>query len=195
MKALYLRVSTNEQNTARQQKEGFTIFEDKISGSVLFAERPSAKKLLIQVEKGNVTELHVHSIDRLGRNTLDIMQTIQNLTAQGVNVISEKEGLQTLINGKENPISKLMIGILGTLAEFELSRIKERQTEGIAEAKKRGVYLSNGGNKPTETKTEFLSKAKNKKCYNLIKQGNSLRTSAKLAEVSLGTASKISKMI
>lgn len=194
MKALYLRVSTTEQNTARQQKEGFTIFEDKISGSTLFAERPSAKKLLAQIDAGNITELHVHSIDRLGRNTLDIMQTIQNLTAQGVNVISEKEGLQTLINGKENPISKLMIGILGTLAEFELSRIKERQIEGIAEAKKRGVYKSNGG-KQTETKTEFLNKAKNKKCYNLIKQGNSLRTSAKLSEVSLGTASKISKMI
>jgi len=195
MKALYLRVSTNEQNTARQQKDGFTPFEDKVSGSTLFADRPAAKKLLAQIEAGNITELHVHSIDRLGRNTLDIMQTIQKLTAQGVNVISEKEGLQTLINGKENPISKLMIGILGTLAEFELDRIKERQTEGIAQAKKRGVYLSNGGNKPTETKEVFLSKAKNKKCYNLIKQGNSLRTSAKLAEVSLGTASKISKMI
>jgi len=195
MKALYLRVSTTEQNTARQQKEGFTIFEDKVSGSTLFADRPAAKKLLAQIEAGNVTELHVHSIDRLGRNTLDIMQTIQKLTAQGVNVISEKEGLQTLINGKENPIAKMMIGILATLATFELDRIKERQIEGIAEAKKRGVYLSNGGNKPTETKEVFLSKAKNKKCYNLIKQGNSLRTAAKLSEVSLGTASKISKMI
>ena len=76
--------------------------------------------------------MHVHSIDRLGRNTLDIMQTIQDFTSKGINVVSTKEGLQTLINGKENPIAKMMIGILGTLAEFELARGKERQAEGIA---------------------------------------------------------------
>lgn len=195
MKALYIRVSTTEQNTSRQQTEGIKTFIDKISGSIPFAERPSAKKLLAEIESGLINEVQVHSIDRLGRNTIDIMQTIQRLTSKGVNVVSKKEGLQTLIEGKENPIAKLMIGILGTLAEFELSRIKERQTEGIAQAKKRGTYSTNGGNKQTETKEEFLNKAKNKKCYNLIKQGNSLRSSAKLAEVSLGTASKINKFL
>ena len=139
MKAKYLRVSTLEQNLDRQQVNQFEgmIYPDKCSGSLNFNERPEAKKLLAN---NDITEVHVHSIDRLGRNTLDIMQTIQNFTSKGINVISEKEGLQTLINGKENPVAKLMIGILGTLAEFELTRIKERQAEGIAEGKKRGAY-------------------------------------------------------
>ena len=193
--AAYNRVSTEEQNPSRQEIKGVKNFTDKISGSISFAKRPEAKKLLAEIEKGNINEVHIHSIDRLGRDTLDIMTTIQDLTAKGVNVVSTKEGFQTLIDGKENPISKLMIGILGTLAEFELSRIKDRQTEGIAKAKARGTYKTNGGNKPTETKATFLSKSKNKKCYNLIKQGNSLRAAAKLSDVSLGTASKVNKML
>lgn len=191
----YNRVSTDEQNPSRQEIKGIKNFTDKISGSISFTKRPEAKKLLAEIEKGNINEVHIHSIDRLGRDTLDIMTTIQDLTAKGVNVVSTKEGFQTLIDGKENPISKLMIGILGTLAEFELSRIKDRQTEGIAKAKARGTYKTNGGNKPTETKATFLSKSKNKKCYKLIKQGNSLRAAAKLSDVSLGTASKVNKML
>ncbi len=196
MKAVaYNRVSTDEQNPSRQEIEGIKNFTDKISGSISFAKRPAAKKLLAEIEKGNINEVRISSIDRLGRNTLDIMQTIQDLTSKGVNVVSTKEGFQTLIDGKENPMAKLLIGILSTLAAFELDRIKERQTEGIAKAKARGTYKTNGGNKLTETKETFLSKSKNKKCYNLIKQGNSLRTAAKLSDVSLGTASKVNKLV
>jgi len=194
MKASYIRVSTTEQNIDRQTSNGINEYIDRISGSVPFAKRPKAMRLLKDIESGLINEVEVHSIDRLGRNTIDIMQTIQNLTAKGINVISKKEGLQTIIEGKENPIAKLMIGILGTLAEFELTRIKERQAEGIAKAKARGGYNSNGG-KPIESEEQFLNKSKNRKCYNLIKQGQSLRNSAKLAEVSLGTAQKINKLI
>jgi DNA invertase Pin-like site-specific DNA recombinase len=194
MKANYIRVSTPEQNTSRQESN-LKSYTDVCSGSIAFAERKEAKKLLKDINSGIVTEVHVHSICRLGRNTLDIMQTIQMLTDKGINVVSTKEGLQTLVNGKENPIAKMMIGILGTLAEFELSRIKERTAEGIAKAKARGTYKTNGGYKPIESTEQFLNKKANKKCYNLIMQGNSLRMSAKVSEVSLGTASKINKII
>ena len=113
-------------------------------------------------------------------------------TRQGVNIISQKEGLQTLLpDGTENPTSKLMIGILGTLAEFELSRIKERQAEGIAKAKARGVYKTNGGNRSKETKTKFLSKSKNALCLKELKRGNSVRRAALLSGVSLMTAHKV----
>ncbi len=114
MKVKYIRVSTTEQNTDRQSDFNGLTYIDKCSGSIAFKDRLEASKLLANTE---VTEVLVHSIDRLGRNTLDIMQTIQNFTNRGINVISEKEGLQTLINGKENPIAKMMIGILGTLAD------------------------------------------------------------------------------
>lgn len=153
-KVFYVRVSTTEQSTDRQIKVGVQIVQDKCSGSIAFAERLGGKQILAM---NDLKELHVHSIDRLGRNTLDIMQTIQTLTNRGVNVVSEKEGLQTLIDGKENPIAKLMIGILGTLAEFELSRIKERQAEGIAVAKRKGVYVGRAEGS-TEGFEKFLSK-------------------------------------
>ena len=81
MIANYIRVSTLEQNTARQETNGLT-YTDKCSGSIPFAERKEAKKLL---KNEAITEVHVHSIDRLGRNTLDIMQTIQNFTDKGIN--------------------------------------------------------------------------------------------------------------
>lgn len=193
MRVSYTRVSTPEQNDARQ-KTNLKTYADTCSGSIAFNKRPEATKLLRDIDNGLITEIEVHSIDRLGRNTLDIMQTIQMLTGKNINVVSTKEGLQTIVNGKENPVAKMMIGILGTLAEFELTRIRERQSEGIAEAKARGSYKKNGG-KPKETIEQFLNKKVNKDCYNYLKQGMSLRNSAKLSEVSLGTAQKISRYI
>jgi DNA invertase Pin-like site-specific DNA recombinase len=191
MRVSYTRVSTPEQNDARQ-KTSLKTYPDTCSGSIAFNKRPEATKLLRDIDNGLITEIEVHSIDRLGRNTLDIMQTIQMLTGKNINVVSTKEGLHTIVNGKENPVAKMMIGILGTLAEFELTRIKERQAEGIAKAKARGSYKDNGG-KPKESIEQFINKKANRKCYNLLKQRNSLRVSAKLSDVSLGTAQKISR--
>lgn len=198
MKANYIRVSTLEQNTARQKESiimGAKVYEDKESGSIPFAERKKGKELIQDVKEGKIKEIHVHSIDRLGRSTIDILNTIQFFTAEGVNVVSVKEGLQTFIEGKENPIAKMIIGILSTLSEFELSKIKERQLEGIAKAKERGVYVSNGGNKSKESKDEFLSKPKTKKIIKYLAEGNSLRRTAKLAECSLGTVQKVQSIL
>ena len=189
----YIRVSTPEQNTARQ-KDGLIPIVDICSGSIPFEDRPGGEALMRKVQLGFVGSVSVQSIDRLGRNTLDILTTIKWFTKQGVNIISQKEGLQTLLpDGTENPTAKLMIGILGTLAEFELSRIKERQMEGIAKAKERGVYKINGGNRSIETKTKFLSKSKNALCLKELKRGTSVRRAALLSGVSRMTAHKVKK--
>jgi|TARA_R110001606_G_scaffold354783_1_gene505496 DNA invertase Pin-like site-specific DNA recombinase len=191
----YIRVSTPEQNTARQ-KDDLKSYIDICSGSIPFRDRPQGEKLIKHAHLGYINSVQVHSIDRLGRNTIDILNTIQLLTKLQVNVISQKEGLHTLLeNGVENPTAKLMVGILGTLAEFELTRIKERQAEGIAKAKARGVYKTNGGNRTKETKTKFLSKKKNALCLKELKRGNSVRRSAKIAGVSLMTAQKVKNYI
>jgi DNA invertase Pin-like site-specific DNA recombinase len=191
----YIRVSTPEQNTARQ-KDGLIPIVDICSGSVLFENRPGGAQLMKRVQLGFVGSVSVQSIDRLGRNTLDILTTIKWFTKQGVNIISQKEGLQTLLkDGTENPTAKLMIGILGTLAEFELSRIKERQAEGISKAKALGVYKTNGGNRSVETKSKFLSKKKNALCLKELKRGNSIRRSALLSGVSVITARKVKNYI
>ena len=187
----YIRVSTIEQNTDRQEKFDGKIYTDKISGSTPFAERPKAKKLL---SNKDITEVHVHSIDRLGRSTLDIMQTIQNFTSKGINVVSEKEGLNTIIDGKENPIAKMMIGILGTLAEFELSRGRESKAEGIANAKLKGVYM---GRKKgtTESIDKFVNKASTQAILKYLKQNESTKRTALLSKTSEGTVKKVKKLI
>jgi len=194
-KAHYIRVSTVEQNTNRQKENiimGAKVFEDKISGSVEFSKRAKGKELLDAIEEGLITEVHVHSIDRLGRSNLDILQTIQYMTAKGVNVVSTKEGLQTIVEGKENMVAKMMIGILSTLAEFELSRIKERQAEGIAAAKNKGTYNGHGRKVGTnESIEDFMKKATTKKIVKYLKQGHSLRRTALLSECSLGTVQKV----
>ena len=136
----------------------------------------------------------VHSIDRLGRNTIDIMNTIQDFTNRGINVISEKEGLQTIIDGKENPVAKMMIGILGTLAEFELTRIKERQAEGIAKAKAKGSYLgrSKGSYESVEV---FTNKASTKAILRYLKMNESISRTAKLSQTSEGSVKKVKRLI
>ena len=191
----YIRVSTPEQNTSRQE-DGLIPIVDICSGSIPFEDREAGQELMKRTQLGYVKSISVHSIDRLGRNTLDILTTIKWFTRQQVNIISQKEGLQTLLeDGTENPTAKLMVGILGTLAEFELSRIKERQAEGIKKAKERGVYKTNGGNRKKETKTKFLSKRKNALCLKELQRGHSVRRAALLSGVSLMTAHKVKKYI
>lgn len=196
MKATYIRVSTNEQQTDRQDKETYgTIYTDKVSGSISFKERPAGAKLIAAIEEGIIKELHVHSIDRLGRNTIDILTTIEYITNQGCNLISKKEGLQMLIDGKPNPMAKMLIGILSTLAEFELQRIKERQAEGIAAAKLKGTYKTNARPIGTgDTKDKFFAKKKVQSIIKYLQQGNSIRNTAKLAEASISLVQKVQKM-
>jgi DNA invertase Pin-like site-specific DNA recombinase len=192
MKAKYIRVSTKEQNTDRQTDFNGLIYVDECSGSIPFKDRTEAKKLLDNKE---LTEVHVHSIDRLGRSTLDIMHTIQNFTSKGINVVSTKEGLQTLIDGKENPIAKMMIGILGTLAEFELSRIKERQAEGIAKAKAKGVYKEGRKVGSKESIEVFVNKASTQSILKYLRNNESVRRTALLSKTSEGTVKKVKKYL
>ena len=189
----YIRVSTTEQNVSRQ---GESDYIDRCSGSIPLSEREAGSRLLKDIDSGKVSTIRVHSIDRLGRNTIDILSTIRDLTDKGINVISEKEGLQTLINGKENPTSKLILGVLATLSEFERSLILERQREGIREAKKRGVYLSNGGaRRKPDTVEKFLSKDVNKAVLRRLKRGDSLNDARNTSSgmVSKPTVIKIKK--
>lgn len=82
--------------------------------------------------------LVVHSLDRLARNLTDLRRIVESLNARGVEVEFVKEGLR--FTGNEDAMAKLMLNIMGAFAEFERSLIKERQREGIAIAKKQGVY-------------------------------------------------------
>jgi len=194
MKAQYNRVSTIEQNEARQEiTKGAKVYLDKCSGAIPFNERKSASKLLKDISEQSISEIYIHSIDRLGRNTLDIMNTLKMFNELGINVISKKEGFSTLNeDGTENMMAKLMIGILGTISEFEYNRLKERQAEGIAQAKERGAYKGNGRPVGTKLSNEaFLRKGKSLDVLRRLQQGNSLRDTAKLCKCSLSTVQKV----
>jgi DNA invertase Pin-like site-specific DNA recombinase len=138
----YVRVSTTDQNTERQL-DGIELdktFEDKCSGST--TNRPALKAMLDYVRDGDT--LYVHSLDRLGRNLHDLLLMVARLTDDGVTVIFVKQNLT--FSGEPNPMNDLMLGLLGAVAQFERAMIRERQAEGIAIAKRKGVYK---GRKPT----------------------------------------------
>lgn len=196
MKALYVRVSTLEQNTSRQIEVGVLVYEDKCSGTIPFKERSVGKQLWKDICDKKITEIIVHSIDRLGRNSLDILNTINDITEQGCNLVARKEGFSYLDeNGKVNIYAKVLVGVLSTLSEMEYSIRKESQREGIALAKERNAYKSNGRKiGSTMDDSVFLSKKSSVAVIKHLKAGNSLRTSAKLASVSLGTVQKVIKL-
>jgi DNA invertase Pin-like site-specific DNA recombinase len=139
MKVIYARISTANQNEARQMKQqGTRVFLDVCSGKVNFAERPEGAKLL---KAKDVTDIEVLDIDRLGRNLRDMLNTIQTFTDKGVNIYIKNQGLNTLVNGKPNPTATMIIQIMGSIAQFEREQTRQRCAEGIAVAKAQDKLL------------------------------------------------------
>ena len=166
-----------------------------ISGSTEFSERPGGKEIIELVEKGQLTELSVWQIDRIGRNMRDIVNTIHYFSNKGICIHFIQQGLRTLHpDGSENPISKLVINILGVISEMERNQIKERQYQGIQIAKARGVYKGRVEGTREDVLT-FLSKTKNKKAVDLIKKGYKGVEISKIVGIHLNTISKIKKQL
>lgn len=141
MKIGYVRTSTAEQNTARQEvlMEALGVDEvyiDRMSGKS--AQRPELQKMMGYVRRGDV--VIVESISRFARNTRDLLELIEQLTAKGVGFISQKEAIDTA-----TPTGKFMLTVFGAVAELEREYILQRQREGIEIAKSKGVYK---GRKP-----------------------------------------------
>ena len=134
MKVGYVRISTREQNTARQdvlmEKLGVErVYTDKLSGKD--TQRPELQKMMDFVREGDVVV--VESFSRFARNTRDLLDLTATLEEKGVRFISQKEAIDT-----DGPAGKLMLTIFGALAQFERETILERQAEGIAIAKVEG---------------------------------------------------------
>jgi DNA invertase Pin-like site-specific DNA recombinase len=132
----YIRVSSYDQNLERQL-EGIhvdKVFEDKASGKD--KKRPGLEALLEFVREGDTVV--VHSLDRLARNLSDLLHIVQGFVLRGIAVEFVKENLK--FTQHRNNFDDLMLSVLGAVAQFERAMIGERQREGIALAKKRGVY-------------------------------------------------------
>ncbi len=144
MRVGYKRVSSLDQTMARQL-DGVQldkVFEDYLSGKN--TERPQLQLAMEFVREGDT--LIVHSLDRLARNLIDLRQIVTTLTKRGVAVEFMKERMT--FTSDENPMNTLLLSVMGAFAEFERALIRERQREGIALAKTRGVYK---GRKPSLT--------------------------------------------
>ena len=143
MKIGYIRTSTTDQNTARQEVlmqelEVEQIFIDQLSGKN--TNRPELKRMMEFVREGDV--VIVESISRFARNTKDLLELIEQLSIKNVEFISKKEAIDT-----STPTGKFMLTVFGAVAELEREYTLQRQKEGIAIAKEKGVYK---GRKPIE---------------------------------------------
>ena len=194
MRAKYIRVSTDGQNTARQVTidKDITMYTDKISGSVPFNRRPAGIKLLKAIGEGKIKEVEVHSIDRLGRNQLDVLKTIEYLTARSVNLFVKNIGTYSLVEGKKNPAFQIIVSVLSSMAESEKEQIKERQAEGIRIARNKGKYK---GREVGTTDSKEKTLTKHKDIVALIGKDLSIRKIAEITKKSTATVQKVLNLV
>ena len=196
MKVKYNRVSTLNQSGNRFQEDDNTydlVLMDKVSGKTPFFERENGNKIKELVEKGEIKELVVEELSRLGRNTGDVISTLEYLEEHKVNVYVRNIGLYSRPNGEKNPIWKMITSVMSSIYEMELENIRERTRVGQM------VYINNGGRmgRPVGTSTndnEFLKKEKTKKVISYLKKDYSIREISKICEVSLGLVMKVKKI-
>jgi DNA invertase Pin-like site-specific DNA recombinase len=201
----YNRQSSSSQNAARQieafkrvgEVNKWNLYSDICSGAIAFKKRDSAVRLWDEATSSTASiTIVVKSIDRLGRNLKDILSTVDDFTAKGINIQFLKEGFNTLnSDGKVNTFGKIILAVMGSIAEAERERIKERQAEGIAIAKTKGVYLENGKKRlgKVESKEKFLLKHKDVQVK--LSAGLSYREIRTLTGKSLATITKVAKSI
>lgn len=151
----YKRVSSVDQNEMRQLDgvELDKVFVDKASGKD--TKRPQLQRALEFLREGDT--LIVHSMDRLARNLDDLRSIVLTLTKRGVSVQFVKESLT--FTGEDSPMSTLLLSVMGAFAEFERSLIRERQREGIAIAKTKGIYKGRKPSLSPERATELCKRA------------------------------------
>ena len=195
MKARYVRISTPQQKYERQlRKEHMNeeLYIDVLSGSIPFHEREQGKALLLAVKQRKINYISVKSIDRLGRNLLDILKTLQIFEDLKINMKIDDLGIESMVSGKTNSAFKLIISVLANIAEMERETMLLRQKEGIAIAKANGVYKGRQRGS-SESESQFLKKYP--KVISHLKRGQSLRNTAKLCGLSLGTVQKVKRIV
>lgn len=193
MKARYIRVSTIQQNTDRQDARAHKdekLFTDRLSGSIPFRERPAGRELMDAVKRKEITHVSFSSLDRAGRNTIDIQNTLNWFTEQGVTIqVDNLGGLQSLLpDEKPNPMFKMITDVLANISQMERNSILERQAEGVAIAKAKGAYKGRAKG-TTLDDAELLQK--HKAVVKELKAGTSIRKTAKICDVSQSTVQRV----
>ena len=197
MKVKYNRLSSLSQSGNRltdDKTQYDLVLLDRVSGSISFKLRPKGQELTKMVEQGKISELWVEEFSRLGRNTGDVIKTLEWLDEMKVNVVVRNIGLQSRPNGQKNPIWKMISSVMSSLYEMELENIKERTMVG------RKVYVLNGGRlgRPEgtkETEKDFLEKPQTKEIIKNLKKGLTIKDICKIVDCSNKTIIKTNKIL
>ena len=197
MRVKYNRVSTISQTGDRfgTDTESYDLtLLDKVSGSVSFRDREKGKEIIRLVEEGLLKELVVEEFSRLGRNTGDVISTLEYLDSIGVNVRVRNVGLESRPNGKKNPIWKMISSVMSSLYEMEKENILERTRSGRVMAIQRGVKMGRPRGTQENVK-RFLNKPKNVEIQKLLRRGLLYSEIQKVVECSPKTISKVKKLM
>ena len=198
MKVKYNRTSTIQQEGKRfdldKNEYDLTLFDKGVSGKIPFSERTEGNKLTQLVNDGKVSEVVVEELSRLGRNTIDTLTTLKFFEDNEVNVIVKYGNLQSMVNGKKNPIWNLITSVMSSLYELERENILERTEMG------RKMYVMNGGKLgrkigTKENRSDFLKKEKTQKIISLLEKGKSVRDISGRLGVSTKTVVKVRKYV
>jgi DNA invertase Pin-like site-specific DNA recombinase len=198
----YSRTSTVLQNSARQietfkSHEGFDpsrLFVERIQGNIPFMERSEAVRMFDELtNQSEPCTVVVDSIDRLGRNLIDILHTIDLFTKNKINLKSIKEGFTTLLdNGDVNPMAQLVISCMGSIAEMNRNQIKTRALEGIRVAQALGKYQ---GRKIGATQTDEKLLHRHQTIVKKIQKGISVRDISEITGASSATICKVKRVM
>lgn len=200
---LLCRVSTNHQDYNRQvneltqfcQTQGWhilNIYANKVSGAKKIEERTEVVEMIDFVKQNKVDKVCVLSIDRLGRNTLEALKVIQMLNEQGICLFVKNYNLETIVDGKVNPVASLICTILLEIAQMERLTIAERMTSGrnqyIAKCRENGIRM---GRPDTYRKSDEAYQEQYKKEISLLRKGMSLRNVQAITSTSVVTLRKL----
>ena len=197
MRVKYNRVSSLSQTGERfkADENGYDqVILDKVSGSVPFKDREGGKEITKLVENQKLKELVLEELSRCGRNTGDVITTLEWLDKNEVNVIVRNIGLESRPNGKRNPVWKMITSVMSSLYEMELENIKERTHYG------RLMYVRNGGKlgRPkgsSENERKFLEKPSSKEILKYLDLKLSVREISRLVGCSTTTVQKVKGLV
>lgn len=197
----YSRISTDDGQTHKRQLQDLKGFEyvfcDVISGSVPLFERGKGGEIKKLMDEGKLTHLEVHSIDRLGRNTIDVLSNWKLFTENNVTVVCRNPNIRNFDdNGNPDKFSELLLSILTVMYSFERDTIKTRQREGITLKRMTNPEVYIGRRVGTSYTPEvFLQRKRSQEILNYLKKGtHTYKEISRILGVSQTTISKVKKM-
>ncbi|GAA4020304.1 recombinase family protein [Hymenobacter fastidiosus] len=200
---IFVRVSKKEQDHQRQVEDLRAVAQsqavqvvaeiaEKISGARRNQDREGIQQLLELSRQGAIQKVLVSEVSRLGRSTVEVLQIVEELTQLGVSIYVQNFGLETLKNGKRNPVAQFMFTLLAEFARLERETLRERILSGMDEARRQGVTIGRPAG-ATEEKAVFLKK--HAAVARQLRAGLSVHKTAKLCAVAINTVRKVKTLL